>query len=811
MSQHLERVGQLVGEYRLLNWLGGGSFGEVYLGEHIRSHQQVALKVLHARLTHKEEWRAFLNEARMMRLQHPHIVPLLDFGITDEDVPFLVMEYAPNGTLRRYYPRGARLPLTIVTDYVQAMASALQYAHDQHLVHRDVKPENMLLGANHNLLLSDFGIVTVAHSSHSVNAVAGVEGTMPYMAPEQFNGEPRPASDQYSLGIVAYEWLCGVRPFTGTPVEIAMQHNLKPPPPMRLLVPELPPEMEQVIFTALAKDPRARFANVQAFANALSQAASQPVRSAGPISVAPTPRLTLPLLDRSAEGGAASGPLLHPPLTQPPPHTDAEQMALVLGEKNVPGVDPAAYTVAGGPVSPSAATFAKNSGQLPAQPPARPPLKWTREKVILLLGALLFIIGSISIISTTVSISTLHSQATATAQGATATTRAIPTATAQAQIAATAQMRTTINASINAYAQNAASSGVMYGFNAQHTNADPYEKILNAGNVPALTKSWAFLTGNFVPSSPAIVDSVAYVGSLDNQLHAINVATGVQKWAFTSGGIIYSSPAVFNGLVYVGSTDHNLYAIDAATGTARWAFPTKNVVVSSPAIVGGVVYIGSWDNTLYALDAATGAPKWSFPTQGFISASPAVANGTVYVASFDGNLYALDAATGTKKWSFAIGNGAYANSSPTVANGMVYVGGRDNVLYAFDAATGTPRWSFPTGSNIYATPAVANGILYIGSNDHYLYALDAATGVRKWAFQTGDIVASGPTVANGVVYFGSNDHFLYALDAATGVRLWSFQTGAAIYGSAPVVANGMLFVGSFDHYVYAFSLPTGTS
>src|SRR5689334_12139635 len=217
-----DRVGQQVGDYRLLRMLGGGGFGQVYLAEHGRNHSLAAVKILQARLTRSEDLKAFINEARTFRLKHPHIVPLLDFEVTDNDVPYLVMEYASRGTLRERHPLGTQVPLPTVVSYVNQVASALQYAHDLYLIHRDVKPENMLVGANGDIMLTDFGIATVAHNSYTLpkNQQEDIGGTVSYMAPEQLEGKPRPASDQYALGILTYEWLSGRRPFQGTPMEV---------------------------------------------------------------------------------------------------------------------------------------------------------------------------------------------------------------------------------------------------------------------------------------------------------------------------------------------------------------------------------------------------------------------------------------------------------------------------------------------------------------------------------------------------------------------------------------------------------------
>ena len=262
-----DRVGQQLDNYRITRLLGAGGFGEVYLAEHLYRSTQVAIKIL-PQLA-QDDLHSFLMEARTFRLKHPNIVQVLDFGV-EERIPFIVMEYAPNGTLRQRHPKGTRVPLPTIVSYVTQVASALQYAHEDRLVHRDVKPENMLIGGQNQILLSDFGIATIAHgtSSQSVETMAG---TIPYMAPEQIQGHPRPASDQYSLGVVVYEWLCGDRPFHGTLTEVAVQHATMPPPPLREKVPTISPDVELVVMNALAKDPKQRFGSVLAFATALEQ------------------------------------------------------------------------------------------------------------------------------------------------------------------------------------------------------------------------------------------------------------------------------------------------------------------------------------------------------------------------------------------------------------------------------------------------------------------------------------------------------------------------------------------------------------
>ncbi|HLZ81195.1 MAG TPA: serine/threonine-protein kinase, partial [Ktedonobacteraceae bacterium] len=178
-----DRVGQQLGNYRLVQHLGSGGFADVYLARQVYLDNPAAIKLLRTNLAN-EDLEGFREEARtLVRLIHPHIVRLLDFGL-EGTTPFLVMDYAPNGTLRQRHQRGERLPLSTIVDYVQQIASALQYAHDQKIIHRDIKPENMLLGRNQEILLTDFGIAVVAQSTR-IELNRETVGTISYMAPEQ--------------------------------------------------------------------------------------------------------------------------------------------------------------------------------------------------------------------------------------------------------------------------------------------------------------------------------------------------------------------------------------------------------------------------------------------------------------------------------------------------------------------------------------------------------------------------------------------------------------------------------------------------
>lgn len=286
----IDYTGQQIGSYRLVRRLGLGGFASVYLGQHLRiATKQAAIKLLHLVDVDSKKFR---QEAETTAaLEHPHIIHLIDFDFHDL-MPFLVLEYAPGGSLRSRHPKGTHVPLSTVVQYVQEIAHALEYAHSKNVIHCDIKPDNVLIGAWEELRLSDFGIAVLHQTGRSLVEVGG---TAYYMAPEQSRGKPQKASDQYALGIMTYEWLCGKPPFTeGNAINIQYQHVYEPVPPLGEQLPMLPLGVEQTIQCALAKDPKERFASVKDFAQALKDACSDttlasihPLASAPPSEVSP--------------------------------------------------------------------------------------------------------------------------------------------------------------------------------------------------------------------------------------------------------------------------------------------------------------------------------------------------------------------------------------------------------------------------------------------------------------------------------------------------------------------------------------------
>jgi len=260
---------QRLGNYWITGFLGRGGFANVYLGEHISLGRLAAIKVLTGRPTRDKLERFWTEASITAELTHRHIVQVFDF---DEESfpPFLVMQYARYGSLEALH-RGERLSLDTIVSYVKQIAGALDYAHRRGITHCDVKPNNILLDADGTVLVSDFGVAVSTGRNAAIPRIFG--GTATYMAPEQYRGGPLPASDQYSLGIMVYEWLSGHPPFYGSSsYEINMQHEHDTPPPLWRTAPSTPHAVQSVVSQALEKDPHHRFPSVGSFAQALERA-----------------------------------------------------------------------------------------------------------------------------------------------------------------------------------------------------------------------------------------------------------------------------------------------------------------------------------------------------------------------------------------------------------------------------------------------------------------------------------------------------------------------------------------------------------
>jgi eukaryotic-like serine/threonine-protein kinase len=265
--------GDLIADrYELEELVGTGGMSSVFRAHDRQLERRVAIKILHQHYADDPEYlERFRREARAVaRLSHPNIVTVIDRG-DDDGRQYIVFEHVEGENLKELVLRTGRLPVRRALELALAVADGLAFAHDHGLVHRDVKPQNVLLSNEGEVKVTDFGIARSLYVEHGVTQTGTVLGTGEYLAPEQAGGKPvSPATDVYSLGVVLWELLAGDVPFVGENfVAVALRHVNEPPPSIRERRPDVSPRLDAAVERALAKDPARRFPSMAAFAQEL--------------------------------------------------------------------------------------------------------------------------------------------------------------------------------------------------------------------------------------------------------------------------------------------------------------------------------------------------------------------------------------------------------------------------------------------------------------------------------------------------------------------------------------------------------------
>ncbi len=276
-------IGKTIGAYEIIAEVGRGGMAVVYKAYQRALDRYVAIKVLPPQFTFDPEFvRRFAMEAKAAaKLKHPNIVTIYDVG-EQNGLHYIVQEFVEGVTLADLIRREGALPPTRAVHIIAQVASALDYAHALGFVHRDVKPSNIMIGANDHATLTDFGIAKAAEGTRVTKSGVMV-GTPEYMAPEQIRGQAVDGRvDVYALGVVGYEMLAGRVPFQGDTARVLYGQVHEAPPPLRSLNPRVPPAVEVALGMALAKEPAQRYARAGEFANALTAAVSGAVQPSAP-------------------------------------------------------------------------------------------------------------------------------------------------------------------------------------------------------------------------------------------------------------------------------------------------------------------------------------------------------------------------------------------------------------------------------------------------------------------------------------------------------------------------------------------------
>jgi serine/threonine protein kinase len=313
--------GRILDRYELERLMGRGGMADVYVAYDPHFERQVAIKVF--KREDEDLLRRFVREAQLMAsLSNAHLMPVYDAGskrIDGMNIYYIVMPLMEGGTLRTRIKRGP-LPLKQVCTYAREIASALDYIHSQGIIHRDIKASNVLLDEDGRCYLSDFGIARAASESTQLTSTGNVMGTVDYLAPELFESDRRAdeRSDLYSFGILLYEMVTGRLPFSAeNPIAVVTMHINKPPPSPRKVVPDLSPQVEQVLLRVLEKQPEMRYesssALSEAFCHAVNTRQTRKVSTVEPLAMRDDMGGPSPIV--SSALGQQSGRRNTPPLT----------------------------------------------------------------------------------------------------------------------------------------------------------------------------------------------------------------------------------------------------------------------------------------------------------------------------------------------------------------------------------------------------------------------------------------------------------------------------------------------------------------
>jgi outer membrane protein assembly factor BamB len=684
---------RVAGQFRLRARLGAGGMGRVFLG-YSPAGRAVAVKICHPEFAADPEFvqRFALEVVAARAVNGLYTAQVIDAG-PDDSPPWLATSYVPGPSLLDAVGRYGPLPEPAGWRLAAGLAEALAAVHARGLVHRDLKPTNVLLAADGPRVI-DFGVARALDGT-ALTATGVTFGTPSYMSPEQARGRPMgPASDVFALGSTLCFAAAGSPPFGAGEPPAVLDRVVRAAPDLDAV----PGDLRGLIAACLAKDPADR-PDLPQILRACQARAPQPgeegygsasfwpaqvaaliaAHQAGPDGVAPAPAWTG--RGQADRGQASHGQASH---GQTGPLAGAVSRRRALG-----GL--AAVAAAGLGTAGWALTRSRGAAPAAAAAPGR--LRWARE-----------VGGPVS-------------------SGAAISAGVVYIGGADGVYALDAASGRPV---AKTYRTGGAVPGAVTIAGATLL-AGCDDGLVYAWPIAPGGSSWRHATGGPVTGRPALAGGIVYAGSDDHYVYALDAGTGQLSWRYQTGGPVRSSPqptqASFNDYIYVGSDDGYLYALDTQKHKRGWRFGTGGAVRSGPATVSGSVYTGNLRGDLYEVDYGPPVDAiWEFRAGGAIWGQPVTDGvGTLYAGSADGVVHALSLSGGGPVWAYRLGGPV--RSGPALAGGILYVGCDDEYLYAINVTTGKPVWRFRAGGSIRSQILVAAGVIYFGSLDHRVYAL----------------------------------------------------------------------------------------
>jgi outer membrane protein assembly factor BamB/predicted Ser/Thr protein kinase len=604
-STGYEAITTAIGRYAVLDEIGRGGMGVVFRAYDPSLDRTVALKLLAPHLAHNPEFVARLRREAVSaaRLRHPHIALLYEFG-QDESAAFLAMEYLIGPSLRQLLEDGP-LPFAQVVAVVKQVASALDHAHALGVVHRDVKPSNILLNQAGDAVLIDFGLAQTAEDS-LLTSDGALLGTPHYMSPEQARGLPADArSDQYALAAVAYEMLTGTPPFSGRSAAIIHGHIYEP-----------------------------------AFADELSRAFSPAIPRRR------SRRWLLPLSVALAAFGLVAvmvwSVFFARPTASAPP---TPRPSLSIPTRVAWAYDPG---FAGGgelAITDDLLVFNTLDGALVALDPANGGVRWKRETPGLLFGAPSTGAGYVFVGDSTGKVLCLDP-----ASGAVVWQRQLSGPVQDAPLRSNERLVvTTVDGAVHMLETGAGSEvWSRPGTARRHwpmVGAGSVflieERTLLALDVNSGAERWRMESASDLTAPPAMAGDVVLVGSARGVLYWVAAASGQVLHSYQATGPLSAAPLVDADVVYVADQGGRLTALQLDTAQPIWQFPLDTAVVAAPLLVDGKLFVGTTGGVMHTLDARSGRLLAQLALDSSIQAAPLFGGDYVYVRGR--KLYALGA------------------------------------------------------------------------------------------------------------------------------------------------------------------------
>jgi outer membrane protein assembly factor BamB len=755
---------RMIGEFRLHARLGAGGMGRVYLAAS-PGGRAVAVKVVHPHLARDG---AFIGRFRRevaaaLVVNGGYATPVVAAG-PDDDPPWLATAYVPGPSLQEAVTATGPLPDDAVLKLAAGLAEALRVIHHCGLVHRDLKPGNVLLAADGPRVI-DFGIARALDGT-ALTSAESLLGTPSYMSPEQAQSQPAgPASDVFSLGGVLYFAATGTSPF-GIGHPAAMLYRIVHTEPD---LDQVPPRLRDLIGACLAKDAGQRPAPAELAAALMG--AIPPGDSPAAFWPAAVARLIDGYQARLNGGPPSAEPAGEPgagPATAPS-ITPATVVQVPWSERTPPPAQAGAGLAAPGSLGAPGSFGAPGAlgalgglgGPADVRSPAGPPV-------------------------------------TPAAPG--------PPMGRRRALAALAGMAT--------------GGLAVAGWELAHRGKP------SAGQPDATGKPrgrpgqrlWRFATNGPVEAVAAHGGTV-YAGTGHNTVFAVDAFTGRQRWRRATTRQFNDQLAATPNAVFIADgAAGGAYALDAATGRQLWNHVTEGVL--GLAVAGGMVYLGTAVKSqttggVSALAADGGGLLWTEEFGGVSNSNGGLglAGNAVYATTAGGEMLAYRASDGTRLWRVGNKNVAFGAAPVVAGGGRVYVSSdKTPVVYAVQSATGDAIWEHSLGPAPFpAYLTLAAGVVFAAVTRKSfssapdagdLIALDARTGRQLWKVNVAGAVGLGPAVADGVVYTGSNNGVLDAWKASTGRHLWGYHASDTI-GTYVTVDGGAVYFGTSDGHVYA--------